>query len=377
MCSERKGKQMKRTLSLALAAVMLALTLAGCGPAASTEPTPEATTSPTPEPTETPNEIKEINSALYPEDTLMFTVDGSEVYWPELLYWICSHVNYMTYGYLIDWHAVYDGTNTVQDFILDVSIDAIALYRTVNKKAAEMGVTLSDEEKAEVESEFEAAKEQAGGEEAFNEALASSQLNQDIYRNLLSTSALYYKLFTEMYGEKAEKFSDADTLSYAKDNGYMLAKHILLLSKEDEAENENVKADIETIFNELKAAGSGEALYAKFDEIMNSRSEDTGGLMEYPGGYLFKQGDMVSEFYEAALALNEGELSDIVETDYGYHILLRLPIDPDMVVFNSYYPLRYAAAFDIYQRQAKAWADEAEIVRSEALDKLDFSEIFK
>lgn len=368
---------MKRLLSLTLAAAMLAIILAGCGPAATTEPTPGATPTPSPEATETPNEIKEINTALYPDDTLMFTVDGSEVYWPELLYWICSHVNYMTYGYQIDWHTVYDGTNTVQDFILNVSVDAVALYRTVEKKAAELGVTLSEKDRAEIESEFEAAKEQAGGEEAFNEGLAESQLTPELYRYLLSISALYYKLFTELYGERAEKFSDAETLAYASEQGYMHAKHIVLLSKEDEAENAKVRADIEGILEELRAAGSGESLHAKFDEIMNSKSEDKGGLMEYPGGYLFKRGDMVEEFYEATAALKEGELSGIVETDYGYHIILRLPIEPDMIVFNSYYPLRYTAAYDIYQRQAKAWADEAEIVRTEALDKLDFSEIFK
>jgi len=367
--------EMKRLLCLALSALFLLMTLAGCGPAATTEPTPAPTS--TPEPTEVPNQIKEINSAFLPEDTLMFTVDGSEVYWPELLYWLCTHVFSLTYGYQFDWQTPYDDSTTVQDFIIKVSVDAVALYRTVEKKAAELGVTLSEEDRESVESEIAAAKKQAGSEEAFREQLASNQLTEELYRYLLGTSVIYYKLFNELYGLNAEKYSDEDALAYAEENGYMLAKHILLLSKDDEAENEKVKADIESILEELKAAGSGEALYAKFDEIMKSRSEDTGGLIQYPNGYLFRQGDMVTEFYNATAALKEGEISGIVETNYGYHIILRLPIDPDMIVFNSGYPLRYTAAYTTFQRQTKAWADEAEIVRSDALNKLDFYEIFK
>jgi len=380
LCLERNGQTMKRVLSVTLAAIMLASVLFGCAPAspaASPTPSPEATPESTPEPTPTPAMIAEINSDLYSDDTLMFTVDGSEVYWPEFLYWTSSHVSYMTKGYQFDWNTVYAETETVQDFIVDASVDAIALYRTVESKAAELGIALSDEDKADIESEFEGAMTEAGGEEAFNEALASSQLTQELYRYMLHISSLYYKLFVEMYGETAEKYSDADAISYANENGYIMAKHILLLSKEDETENNKVKADIEAILSELKAAGSGDALLAKFDEIMTARSEDAGGLESYPDGYLFKHGDMVEDFFIATTSLGEGEISDIVETDYGYHIILRLPIDPDALIFNTLYPLRYTAAYDFFQNQANGWADEAEVVPTETLTGINFSDIYK
>ena len=56
----------------------------------------------------------------------------------------------------------------------------------------------------------------------------------------------------------------------------------------------------------------------------------------YPEGYTYTPGTMVPEFEDAAAALEDYAISDIVETSYGYHIIMRLPLSADAVVeFNS------------------------------------------
>ena len=67
---------------------------------------------------------------------------------------------------------------------------------------------------------------------------------------------------------------------------------------------------------------------------MNENSEDS-GLSSYPDGYLFGPNEMVTEFEEGTRALAVGEISELVESTYGYHIILRLDADCEESRFNE------------------------------------------
>ena len=79
---------------------------------------------------------------------------------------------------------------------------------------------------------------------------------------------------------------------------------------------------------------------------MEEHSEDGRdgeGKLAAPDGYTFSDADsLVGGFREATLALEVGQLSGIVETDYGYHLLLRLPVERSAVEADCYSALTTA-----------------------------------
>src|SRR5204862_5777770 len=90
------------------------------------------------------------------------------------------------------------------------------------------------------------------------------------------------------------------------------ASHILL--KTEGKDDATVKAKAEEILKQAKAG-------ADFAELAKKNSEDeqsakNGGDLDY-----FGRGRMVPEFDQAVFAMQPGQLSDLVKTQYGYHVI--------------------------------------------------------
>ncbi len=114
---------------------------------------------------------------------------------------------------------------------------------------------------------------------------------------------------------------------------YACAKHILC---EDE----------ETANAVYEKAKNGE----DFDALVAEYGTDP-GMTQNPDGYVFTKGEMVLPFETAAFSAEIGEITPPVKTDYGYHVILRLPLPPfseriEAMLINADIQARLAASAD-------------------------------
>lgn len=378
---------MKRKLSALLALVMIIACLSAC---AASQPSPEAT--PTPEVSAAPDAATapkkdpdryDLAYAQYGPDEVVMTINGEEVTWAEYFYWIYSIAYQVQQMSEVDWSSDLDAEHSFQSYAQQYAEDTLTQYLAVSQQADALGLEISDEQQAEIDAIYAEDVDSYGGgdEEVFAQYLAERHIPREMYDKMNTVSINYVNLFEHYFGEMGANLPDADALSYAADSGYMHAKHILLCTVDDggsslsDDEVAAARAKAEELLNQLKGL-SGDELEDKFDELMLQYSED-GGLITAPGGYYFVPGEMVQPFEDAVKALGDGEMfPELVESRFGYHIILRLPLDVDGAMDYNGYTLRYIAASALFSNMSDEWVDSAVVKYTDKFTSLDFNTLF-
>lgn len=183
-------------------------------------------------------------------------------------------------------------------------LDALITNKIVELEAEKLGITLTDEE---IEEEYNAYAESYGGEEALLEAFESYNLTKDDIINDIKIYLLTLKVVADSID-----ITDEDVKTYFEENKESFAtpeqveaSHILV---EDEATAKEV----------IEKLNAGEDFAALAKEYSKDESNaEKGGALGY-----FGRGEMVSEFEDAAFAMNVGDISkEPVKTEFGYHII--------------------------------------------------------
>jgi len=170
----------------------------------------------------------------------------------------------------------------------------------------------------EFDKAMQAQYAQAGGEPAFLEALKSGGISIDHVKKSVQETLVINK-YLEGVAEAGTKVSEADILkAYQEETAgdkTASVRHILLLTQgKSDQEKAEARKKIEDILVKAKAGEDFAALAKQFSE--DPGSKDNGGLYEN-----IVRGQMVKPFEDAAFSVPVGQVSGIVETDYGYHIL--------------------------------------------------------
>jgi len=270
--------------------------------------------------------------ASFHPDTIMIKADGLVLTWAEFYVFLFGTVSSVLHSFgEFDWDEKYDN-ETFADLVLEISTEEAKNFMINRYGIQNSGLVLSSADLVEFNNSLNNIIENYGGRDSFEEFLPNNAgfLNLDVFTELFKTEFTFEKLIDVLYSaDSATGLSDEKVAEFAAENDFMMAMHILRL-KSDDPEADPYK-EAEEILKQLNAQLGSDNFEEFFFDLMHEQSEDYGGLMSSPNGYLFLHEDMVREFSDTTAALEIGELSGIVETVYGYHIILRIPIDYDAV----------------------------------------------
>jgi peptidyl-prolyl cis-trans isomerase C len=198
--------------------------------------------------------------------------------------------------------------------VLDRLIDEELLFQEAKSLKMLVG-------KDVVDAEIEKARSQFPTPEAFTEALSQNKLTEAGLRAVFSRN-LSIQDYVENVIAKGVVVSDAEVHDFYAGNKDKFespeqahARHILVTvdEKADEQTHQTGKAKADDLLAQLKGGANFEELAKKSSDCP---SASQGGDLGF-----FGHGQMVQEFDEAAFALKPGELSGVVTTKFGYHII--------------------------------------------------------
>jgi peptidyl-prolyl cis-trans isomerase C len=205
-----------------------------------------------------------------------------------------------------------------RDEVLRGALDRLITYTLLQQEAKSRNLSVTD---AEIDSRVQTMRSQFPDENAFKKALDSRNMSLERLRNDTRADLLIGKMM-EAEMAAATPATEAEVQAFYEKNPEKFqrgesvrASHILLLAdqKADEATKKKARAQIDDVWKRAKA---GEDFAALARQHSQDGSAASGGDLDF-----FTRGRMVPEFEQAAFALKPGEISDVVTTQYGFHVI--------------------------------------------------------
>ena len=173
---------------------------------------------------------------------------------------------------------------------------------------------------------------QYGGKKQFEENLAANNLSLDIIKTKLWSAVAAKKLVNEVVVSRIDVTDEDIAKLYEATKGRFYTppsaelSHIVIEVPEDATAEQyaEAKAKAELVLKKLREG-------ADFAEMAREYSDDPNKMEGGKIGVL-RPGRMPSEFDAAAFALKQGEISDVVKTKYGYHIIKAGNVTPESIV---------------------------------------------
>lgn len=226
-----------------------------------------------------------------------------------------------TIGGAEGWEQKNQSGQTYKDKYKTLVLDQMINTELLAQNAEKEGIKVTDKE---IQSSYNDLKTYVNSDEQIKKSAEDLGISDDFLKEQAKLSLLIQKSQEKFYSEEKvsdsemKKYYDEHIDEYKKDE--VEASHILIKTTDDqnkplpEAEQKKAKEKAEKVLKEVKAGGD-------FAELAKKYSQDPGSAAN--GGALgaFGKGMMVKEFEDAAFGMEPGQVSNLVKTDFGYHII--------------------------------------------------------
>lgn len=242
--------------------------------------------------------------------------------------------------------------------IRDTVMKSLKHYASISELAKNKKISLTSDDSAYIDELVNETISDYGSEEEFQNALREAYSTEDFFRYALELQQLETKLRSYMTSEATgELAADDATIENDVYKNFYRAKQVLIKNDNGKSKTQN----LELANKILSDALSGE----NFDTLIEEYSEDTTG-----GDYCFTAGQLLEEFENAVSSISSGEIySEVVETEVGYHIVMRTDITEDYI--NSHFDdLRSAYLARRFNETLTEYSDTLEVKKEEIYDTL-------
>ena len=227
---------------------------------------------------------------------------------------------------------------TVGEYLKQQAVEELKILTALERIAEDNNISLSDEDHEELEENKEEVISNVGGKSEFKKLLRKNNITEAAYDKFYYINKLYDKVFEELYSSGKKNDLTTEEKESAKEEYFekYLKIQQIVLSKIDVSTGSDLSDTIinqkETLANSILTetinGADFEELIIKYSEEAQEKGNNT---------YYYAKGDLLENIESVVVGLGTGSISDVIETDYAFHIVKRLELDDSKL--ENYYDI--------------------------------------
>lgn len=218
---------------------------------------------------------------------------------------------------------------TLGEYLKEKALSEIKTASAIKEYASKNNVELDEDDMKELKKEKQKYIKSIGGKKKLKKLLKNNKTTEKSYDYMAEIDKLYSKILKKIYSEGKRKDLTEEELAQAMinyRNEYFKIEQVILTTIDTETRKSlsdtviNQKSTLANTIHDLSMNGTD------FDELVRKYSE--AAVDKEPPYYeYYKKGQLLTELEDAIVKLGDNEVSEVIQTNYAFHIIKKLELD--------------------------------------------------